>query len=280
MFAQFIRKFIAGDDLQSALENTKLERRKGIKIMLNVLGEHYSSKTDAMEDLDEYLSILERTENTEDITISVKPSQLGLDVSEDLFQKNLKKLAQEFPDKKRNILWVDMEDSETTDATLEAVSEIAEADECRVGVALQANLKRTETDLKELSGSNVAVRLVKGAYMEDEKIAYTDSDVIDEQYKKYISYLFTDFDGYFAIATHDPQMITYTEAYENMHPEMPFEFQMLRGVREQEQDKLAAKGYEIAQYTPYGPDWIPYVYRRLREGKNNIWFILRNIVNI
>lgn len=280
MFSRLVRKFVAGDSLQETIENTQPERDAGINIMLNVLGEHYSSQSEVAADVEEYMSTLEKTNANECITISVKPSQLGLDISETLFKQNLLSLAEEFAKNSESILWVDMEDAETTDATLDAVTKVAEKDICQIGVALQANLKRTEEDLARLSGSGVAVRLVKGAYVEDEDISYTDEAVIDSKYKSYISYLFTEFEGYFAIASHDPQMITYTEAYANMNPETMFEIQMLRGVRQSEQYNLASQGYSVSQYTPYGPDWVPYVYRRLREGKNNFWFIFRNVVGI
>lgn len=281
MIPPIANRFIAGETAQTAIANTQHYRDDGVYTILNRLGEHYDSPADAVADADEYCDLItDHIEAPNRICLSVKPSQLGIDIALDrdtsTFENQLERVVETAYDNDV-FVWVDMEDSETTDATLDAVERLGRTYDSTVGVAIQANLRRTADDLRRLNGSGVAVRLVKGAYDEPNKIAYQDDTTIDEQYKSHLEYLFAEFDGYVAVATHDPAMIAQARNLATTY-DREFEFQMLLGVRPNAQRELAAEGYDVWQYAPYGDEWMAYVWRRLREGKNNAGFILRALI--
>jgi proline dehydrogenase len=170
-----------------------------------------------------------------------------------------------------------MEDHTTTDATLDAVIENAGRDGADMGIAIQANLKRTGDDLERLAATDVTVRLVKGAYDEPASIAHVDKSRVNEAYKKHLGYLFREFDRV-AVGSHDPNMISVAQ---RLHDEYgtPYEIQMLMGVREDAQFNLTDDGVRVVQYIPYGSKWAQYFYRRIMERKENLLFAARAILS-
>jgi proline dehydrogenase len=160
-----------------------------------------------------------------------------------------------------------MESSEYTDDTIGIYNDLFDKYE-RLGIALQANLKRTSKDLVELLKKGAKVRLVKGAYHEDKKTAFQARKEVDENYKKLMEMLFVN-GNEFGIATHDSKLIDEAKQLYKTH-ERKFEFQMLKGIRDELKPILVKKGFSVSEYIPYGTNWLPYSIRRLKERKRNI----------
>jgi proline dehydrogenase len=278
MIPPIASRFVAGETPAEALEHTRLTNAEGVKVILNLLGEHYNDPAPAREDAETYRQLLADIASTQlDACVSVKPSQIGLDVSEDLFREQFRAIA-EAGDEHDVFVWCDMEDATTTDATLDAYEDFAREFDGGMGLCVQANLRRTKTDLERLADVPGKVRLVKGAYEEDSEIAYTDKSDVNEAYREDLEFMFQEFDGGIGVGSHDPAMIDFaTELHDEYGTD--FEIQMLMGVREQAQFDLAADGYEVWQYAPYGGKWLSYFYRRVRERKENLGFALRAIVS-
>jgi proline dehydrogenase len=278
MIPPIASRFVAGESPAVALEHTRLTNAEGVKVILNLLGEHYDDPAPARADAETYRRLLADIDSTGlDACISVKPSQIGLDVSEELFREQYRAIA-EAGDEHDTFVWCDMEDATTTDATLDAYEDLAREFGGGMGLCVQANLRRTKTDLERLASVPGKIRLVKGAYEEDSNIAYTEKSAVNEAYREDLEFMFQEFDGGIGVGSHDPAMIEFaTDLHEEYGTD--FEIQMLMGVREQAQVDLAADGYEVWQYAPYGDKWLSYFYRRLREGKENLGFALRAIVS-
>jgi proline dehydrogenase len=172
-------------------------------------------------------------------------------------------------------VWLDMEDHDTTDATLDAYTHHIEEHE-KIGVCVQANLKRTPDDLHRLSDHPGKVRLVKGAYDEPADIAHREKSRVDEAYRECLGVMFAEFDGGIAVGSHDPAMVDYAKELHDTHG-TDFEIQMLMGVREDAQRDLAEQ-YDVHQYVPYGDSWLSYFYRRMMERRENLLFGLRALV--
>ena len=277
MIPPIARRFVAGKSPASALEHARQLNDDGVGAILNLLGEHYEERDPADEDAEIYRDLLAELGGSGlDACISVKPSQLGLDVGEGLFRENLERVVEAAAEHGR-FVWVDMEDHTTTDATLKAFEAQVESYPA-MGLCLQANLKRTPRDVEHLAGLPGKVRLVKGAYEEPPEIAYTDKARVDEVYRDLLELAFRTFDGGVAVGSHDPEMVAHAA---ELHEEYgtDYEIQMLMGVREDAQRELAADGVTVYQYAPYGNQWLSYFYRRAIERKENALFALRAIVS-
>ena len=247
---------------------------RGVSGILNLLGEHYDERAPADADAEEYIALAEAIDRRDtDACISVKPSQIGLDVSESLFEDNLSRIV----DASDSFVWIDMEDHSTTDVTLDAFEEHARATDGNVGVCVQANLIRTGGDLERLAELPGKVRLVKGAYDEPAEIAHKGKATVDEVYRDNLEFMFREFEDGIAVGSHDPAMIDHARDLHDTYG-TPYEVQMLTGVREQAQYDLAREGVPVHQYVPYGTKWFSYFYRRLRERKSNALFAARAIV--
>ncbi|GGN16250.1 proline dehydrogenase family protein [Halarchaeum nitratireducens] len=271
-------RFVAGESPATALAHAASLDDGGVNAILNLLGEHYRDRRDADVDAGAYVSLLADIATTDlDARVSVKPSQIGVSVSEDVFRENLLRIVDAAADSDV-FCWVDMEDHATTDVTLDVVERAAETHPGRVGVALQANLRRTAGDLERLADVPAAVRLVKGAYDEPASVAYTDKAAVNEQYRAGLDYLFAHYDdGEVAVGSHDPAMIDHAKTLAAEHG-TDFEFQMLMGVREDAQFALAEE-YAVAQYVPYGGKWLQYFYRRVAERRENLVFAARAVLS-
>ncbi|WP_129114403.1 proline dehydrogenase family protein [Halegenticoccus tardaugens] len=276
MIPPIASRFVAGEVPAVALDHARRTNEDGVKVILNLLGEHYREQRPADEDAAAYRGLVEDIAGSGlDACISVKPSQIGLDVGEDVFRRNFGEIVAHASE--RDVfVWCDMEDHTTTDATLNAYEEFAREFDGGVGVCVQANLRRTREDLDRLADVPGKVRLVKGAYDEPSNIAYTKKGEVDEAYREDLEFVFDRFDGGVAVGSHDPAMIRHAIDLHEEHG-TPFEIQMLMGVREDAQRDLAAQGYEVWQYAPYGAKWFSYFYRRVRERKENLAFALRAV---
>jgi proline dehydrogenase len=268
--------FVAGESPAEAISHVRHINRGGVGGIVNLLGEHYEKRPPADADRDAYLALLTDL-GREDVSgsISVKPSQIGLDVGEGVFEENLAPII-ERAEEEGVFCWIDMEDHATTDVTVDAYERHATATDGGVGVCLQANLKRTPEDLQRLAALPGKVRLVKGAYIPPKGLGYRDREQVSEAYEELLEVMFREFDAGVAVGSHDPRMIDRArELYEEYRT--PFEIQMLMGVRTDAQFELAKEGYAVEQYLPYGSRWPSYFYRRMRERKENATFALRAI---
>ena len=274
MIPPIANNFVAGESPAEALAHVASINDDGVSGILNLLGEHYDDRADA--DADAYVELIEAIDAEGlDCCVSVKPSQIGLDLGDDVFRENVARIAAAGAE--RDVfVWIDMEDHETTDVTLDAYEDLAREHGGNVGVCVQANLKRTPDDLERLADVPGKVRLVKGAYDEPKAIAYRDKARVDEAYRDCLAYMFEHFDGGIAVGSHDPEMIAHAKRLHEEHG-TDFEVQMLMGVRDDEQVDLAEE-YEVWQYIPYGDKWFSYFYRRVRERKENLLFALRAVV--
>jgi proline dehydrogenase len=206
-------------------------------------------------------------------TISLKLTQMGLDISEEVCRRNVLKLA-ECARGMGSRVEIDMESSEYVDRTLRIVEDAHTRTGC-VRSVIQAYLYRSEADIRRLNGLGVPVRLCKGAYNEPPEVAFKEKAQVDENYLK-LTRLLVEEGNYPALATHDPRMIE--GALSAAKNKDGFEFQMLYGVRRDLQRKLVEKGYRVRLYVPYGDAWYPYFMRRLAERPANVFFVARNLL--
>ncbi|MEF8977747.1 MAG: proline dehydrogenase family protein [Haloarculaceae archaeon] len=275
MIPPVVDSFVAGETPGAACDHVAELNRGGVSGILNLLGEHYETRGPADADAEAYVELLELlAERDLDGCVSVKPSQIGLEIGESAFRENLARIV-EAATEVGGFVWIDMEDHTTTDATLDAFEEHTRATDGQVGVCVQANLRRTREDLERLATLPGKVRFVKGAYDPPAEVAYTDTETVDEALKECLAYAFSEFEDGIAVGSHDPQMIRYAR---KRHREYgtPYEVQMLTGVREDAQFRLAEK-VPVYQYVPYGSKWFSYFYRRVRERRRNALFALRAV---
>lgn len=261
------KQWIAGNTIDDALSAAKTSYDNGMSVIINKLGEYHTSKRIIQNTVDEYKTIMAsfRKWNVRG-GISVKPTQVGL-------SKSMKECLQNFQilvraaSLSQTFVWIDMESSDHTDETIEIYQSLFSRYE-RLGIALQANLKRTEDDLADLLTRGAKIRLVKGAYRENSRIAYKSKEQTDRSYERLMEVLFEN-GNEFGIATHDLKMIEKAKEYSKKY-QRKFEFQMLRGIRDQIKPSLVRDGFSLAEYIPYGTNWLPYSIRRLKERKRNI----------
>ena len=259
--------WIAGDTMDDALKSARQANENGMSAILNKLGEHMTSKQKVDQTVSDYLTLVSNLRKSK-ITggLSIKPTQVGLAISSKECLGNLDTIiekALQF----QSFVWIDMESSEFTDDTLKIYLSLFEKYE-RLGVVIQANLKRAQSDLDMLLKKGAKIRLVKGAYHENSKNAYRTRHAVDENYRKLMRVLFEQ-GNEFAIATHDSKLIDLAINLSKKH-ERKFEFQMLKGIRDELKPILVKSGFAVSEYIPYGTNWLPYSIRRLKERKRNI----------
>ncbi|MFB6103918.1 MAG: proline dehydrogenase family protein [Halobacteriaceae archaeon] len=276
MIPPIARRFVAGEEPTTAIKHVNAINDDGVAGILNLLGEHYDDRGAAAADRDAYLALIDTIDASGvDACISVKPSQIGLDIEEAVFRENLEQIVDAAADR-GVFVWLDMEDHTTTDATLDAFEAETTAHDGGVGVCVQANLRRTSEDLERLATLPGKVRLVKGAYDPPTEIAYQNKERVNTAYKNALATMFEQFDDGIAVASHDPQMIDRARTLHDEHG-TEYEIQMLMGVREDEQRRLADE-VPVYQYVPYGSKWLSYFYRRVLERKENLVFALRAVL--
>ncbi len=270
-------RFVAGETVAEALEHTRQLQRDGVGAILNLLGEHYTTPEPAAEDAAAYRRLVADIGRTDlGARVSVKPTQLGLGIDRETFEENLASIV-ETAREEGVFLWIDMEDSTTTDATLDAF-ERSVAEHPKMGVCLQANLRRTPADIDRLAETGGSIRLVKGAYDEPLSTAYQGRAAVDAAYEDCLERLFRGHEGTVAVGSHDPRMINRALALHREHG-TPVEIQMLMGVRDRAQRDLATQ-WPVYQYIPYGGRWLSYFSRRVAERRENLSFALRAVIGL
>jgi len=274
LFYRIAKRWIAGYTLQDAMEAARNANQRKIHAILNRLGEHTPDRKLIQQYVDEYLKLLGtiQSENLQ-ATISVKPSQVGLAAEITLYRDNLLKLIARAEEEGR-FVWIDMENSPYTESTVEVYRELLGA-HTDLGLCLQANMKRTENDLKDLVPRGGKIRLVKGAYPENGEVAFKRRSEVNANYLRLMHMLF-EHGGFFAIGTHDEKMITEARNLSGDY-KADFEFQLLKGIRDDLKSNLLADGFRVSEYIPYGPEWYNYSKRRMRERKRNILLLIRSI---
>ncbi len=268
------RQWIAGETLEDAVLRTKKSNIAGIGAIINFLGEHVKEEAEANKNIQENLRIIQAIEESKlNASLSIKLTQLGLDIEKRLCLSNVEKIVGS-ASSKNIFVWLDMENSPFTQDTIDIYLEILKKYK-NVGIAIQSNLKRSESDVRRIAAEGGIIRLVKGAYREKSDIAFTSRTDTTINFSRLMGYLFYK-STFFAIATHDELLIN--EALEaNKAHKKRLEFQMLMGVREELKHELVKKGLSVVDYIPYGKHWFPYSVRRIRERKRNILLILRSI---
>ncbi|MCZ7385234.1 MAG: proline dehydrogenase family protein [Candidatus Methanoperedens sp.] len=271
---RFARQWIAGETLDDAISRTRKANNSGIGGIINFLGEHVRDEDEAKKNIEENQRILKAIEDSKlNASLSIKLTQLGLEIEKNFCLSNVEKIAGSAAPK--NIfVWIDMENSPYTEDTIYIYLEVFKKFK-NVGLAIQSNLKRSDSDVRRIAVSGGIIRLVKGAYSEKSDIAYTSRKDITINYSKLMGYLFYK-SPFFAIATHDDLLINEALVVNETHHKR-IEFQMLLGVREELKKELVKKGVTVVDYIPYGKNWFPYSLRRIRERKRNILLVFRSI---
>ena len=273
-----VARFVAGQTLPSALEAMERLRRAGLHTTVDVLGESVHSPAAAVEAAERYRRTLDALAAAGlDRNVSVKLSQVGLEIDPALCRSNLERVL-ERADALGAFVRIDMEDHTATDATLELVRAVRVA-HSGVGVVVQAALRRSAADVDALIAEGVRVRLCKGAYNEPASVAFHDRAEVDRSYAELMERLLVA-GTYPAIATHDERLLRRAVVIARRNTITPdrFEFQMLYGVRRDLQERLVAAGWTVRVYVPYGSEWYPYFMRRLAERPANIAFVLRSVL--
>lgn len=277
MIPPIASQFIAGKNKNRAINNVEYLYENDIYPIFNYLGEHFTREEPVEETVEEYLGIIDIIHSREDESeISIKPTQLGLDIDRELFEDNLRKVVRN-SSKKDVFVWVDMESPSTIEDTINTYINILNEYPDSLGLCLQANITRTDEDIEMLSNlDGVSIRIVKGAYATDHDILIKDKQKVDERYKSLITQALQDLDGRVAVGSHDEEMINHAINVDNIRANL--EFQMLKGVRERKQSDLG-QSYPVGQYVPYGSRWKSYTYRRIRERPKNILLIGRSVID-
>jgi proline dehydrogenase len=285
-------RFVAGERVEDAIRVIRGLNAKGINATLDHLGEHTTTKEEAIRATADIIAALNAIQQSSvRANISVKLTQIGLNIDKQLCAENLKKILIEAREL-NNFIRIDMEDSALTQDTLDLVYAMRAKKFTNVGIVIQAYLFRSEKDIHELIVKEIPVRLCKGAYNEPPEIAFPKKRDVDANFDRLarllldgaakLNYPPLSEDGRMpplpALATHDERRITYVRDYSQfIHlPDRALEFQMLHGIRRDLQERLAAKNFPVRVYVPYGTQWYPYFMRRLAERPANIWFLLSN----
>ena len=272
-------RFVAGEDLDSCVAVLRSLNERGLHANTTLLGEDVLDEAETLQVVDRYLAILVRLHD-EDLraNVAVKLTHLGLDIDEEFAYANVERIVARAAELD-NFVRIDMEYSALVDPTLRIYRRLREAGRENVGTVLQSYLYRTPDDLEGLLPLAPNLRLVKGAYLEPESVAYPRKEDVDGAYLRLIERSLTG-GGYTAIATHDERMIEHALAFTERKGvgRDRFELQMLYGVRPQLQLDLAARGYKVLVAAAFGPEWFPFFMRRLAERPANLTFVARNLV--
>jgi proline dehydrogenase len=276
-----VRRFVAGTATDDALRATRELVDSGLHVSLDHLGEDTVTPTQADATRDEYLKLLaalSTAELTPAAEVSVKLSALGQRFDEKLALQHAHAICAAATEAGTTVT-LDMEDHTLTDSTLEVLGKLR-VDFPTTGAVLQAYLRRSEGDCRELAGAGSRVRLCKGAYQEPESVAYQSKLDVDLAFVRCLNALMAGA-GYPMVATHDPRLIAISEDRGRWFERSPdtFEFQMLYGVRPEEQLRLAQNGYTVRVYVPYGTEWYGYLMRRLAERPANLAFFARALAS-
>ena len=272
-------RFVAGETLDECVAALRVLNDQGLHANTTILGEGIRSEREAGAVAAEYERVLEKiaAEGLK-VNIALKLTHLGLELDEEVAYANVVRVV-DAAARLENFIRIDMEDARVVDATLRIYRRLRDGGHDNVGCALQAYLYRSEDDLRELLPLRPNVRIVKGAYLEPPTVAYPRKADVDAAYARLLEHALSG-GAYVCVATHDERLIEHAIAYADRHGigRDRFELQMLYGVRPQLQLDLVRRGYKVLVATPYGPEWYPYLMRRLGERPANLVFFARSLV--
>ncbi len=276
-------RFVAGETLVDAVAVVKGLNSRGIKAILNEVGESVDSQAEVSRVVHSFQHLLETiTREGLDSTVSLKPSHVGLAFGRDFCYESMADIVQ-VAQRLNNTVEIDMEGSADIDDTLAIYHRLLDTFGGGLRLAIQSYLYRSPADVQRIIERGGGVRLVKGAYDEPAKLAYQRSEEINRATEEIMAAFLTpaarQAGAYLALGSHDPRLINWLtrEAEARGVGKDEFEFQMLLGVRRDEQQRLADRGYRVRIYVPYGAAWYPYFMRRLAERPANVLFIARAI---
>jgi proline dehydrogenase len=282
----FVRRsvstFMPGERLEDAMAAASAQQAQGIGTIFTKLGENLTRVEEAESVTRHYLDTLDKVQAAGlRAQISVKPTQLGLDLDNELCFRNLQRLVDRAAERD-NFVWIDMESSPYVDPTLDLFRR-TRARSPLIGIALQAYLHRTEKDIESLLPLGSAIRLVKGAYLESADVAFPKKADVDENFYKLSCRLLGDeaqrAGGLLQIATHDPRLVNRLAAFIDEHrvPKSAYEYAMLYGIQRPLQQRLVQAGRPLRVLIAYGEYWFPWYMRRLAERPANVWFVVKNV---
>lgn len=277
LLLRLAKQWIAGEDAQSGINRVRRANSKGVLGLLNLLGEHVILREQIDATVTEYIRLLDLIDsNGVKSHISVKPTQLGVSLDFEYCVENYLKIASACDAHSKNYLWIDMENSPYTQKTIDLYIRVL-SKYPNTGLAIQSYLKRSESDLRTILPLGAKIRLVKGAYNESSDISFKQKKLVTENYSKLLGVLFDQKESnFFAVATHDSSMIERAKEL-SKGASADFEFEMLMGVRDNLKMDLVKEGHQVREYIPYGPEWLAYSIRRIKEKKSNILLLGRSI---
>ena len=279
-----VSRYVPGEGTESAVDATRRLIESGLHVTLDFLGEDTLDREQADVTVAAYLDVLRSLVEhglSRNAEVSVKLSAIGQalpDQGEKIALENARTICQAARNAGTTVT-LDMEDHTTTDSTLGILRELRK-DFPETGAVLQAYLRRTEADCRDLAYEGSRVRLCKGAYNEPESVAFQDKHEVDKAYVRCLKILMAG-QGYPMVASHDPRMVDIAGALATRHgrAQGSYEYQMLFGIRPDEQRRLAEAGEKVRVYVPYGQEWYGYLMRRLAERPSNLTFFLRSLVS-
>ena len=278
-----VSRFMPGERIEDALGAARQLKGDGITTIVTRLGENVTSAEEADAVTHHYLEVLDLiAQSGLDAQVSVKPTQLGLDIDRELCARNLERLLVRAAAHENSVVWVDMESSPYVDPTLDLVRR-ARSTTSRIGVALQAYLRRTEADLESLIPTGIAVRIVKGAYLEPPEVAFPRKADTDENFYRLCTRALAGdarkVGVLLHIGTHDIALADRLRGFiaQEGIPTSAYEFAMLYGIQRGQQLKLAREGERLRVLISYGEYWFPWYMRRLAERPANVWFVVRTM---
>ena len=272
-------RFVAGETLDECVAVLRRLNEQGLHANTTILGEDVEAEGEARAVATEYEGVLQRLHDEKlRANVALKLTHLGLDLGDEIAYENLRRVVEKAA-VLGNFVRIDMEYSAVVDQTLAVYRRLREAGLFNVGAVLQSYLYRAEDDLKALLPLEPNLRFVKGAYLESPEVAYPEKGDVDAAYVRLIERSLRG-PGYTAIATHDERLIDHAIAFAERESiaRDRFEFQMLYGVRPKLQLELAARGFKVLVATPFGPQWFPYLMRRLAERPANLGFFLKSAI--
>jgi proline dehydrogenase len=274
----FARRFIAGETIEDAIAAIRAIEAQRLHHTLDFLGESVMSLAAAEEATRQYLSLIDRIDRAGvERNLSLKLTQLGLDVDKAICVDNLRKILAA-GERCGFFVRIDMESSRHTEVTLEIFETVWRHGSRNVGVVLQSCLYRSEKDFERINALGARVRLVKGAYREPKAVAHQQKSEVDAAFVHLAKRMLVE-GAYPAIATHDDDILRQVRQFaaERGIASDRYEFQMLYGIRRDLQNVLRDQGFRMRVYVPFGHEWFPYFMRRLGERPANVWFVVRSL---
>ncbi|MBT4286815.1 MAG: proline dehydrogenase [Deltaproteobacteria bacterium] len=280
----FSKRYIAGESLTTAIEAAKKLNQKGVLVTIDILGEFITTLDEAAKNRDEYLDMIETMEKENiDGNYSLKPTMFGLLIDQNICFEHIRSIVKKAAEYD-NFIRIDMEDSQCVDLEIEIFRKIKAEFPKNVGLVVQAYLKRTLSDLQDMTdmqsdNNPVNFRLCKGIYVESPEIAYKNYQEINEHYLEDLEYMFKN-NLYPGIATHDIPVVegAYQLIEKYAIPKEKYEFQMLYGVRPELRQSILDKGNRVRVYIPYGKQWMGYSVRRIKENPKMASYILKALL--